>query len=79
MKKLIILLVSIFIVGCGSNVTIRDEVLEVEAPPSNINSAGVVSGFGYATGGEHYIIVQSLGSPLPEPVQTSTDGRYKIQ
>jgi len=79
MKKIIIILTLLFLAGCGTEVTIQEEQTRIEPPPSNVNTAGVVSGFGYATGGEHYIVVQSVGAPLPEQVQSSVNGRYKVE
>ena len=65
--------------GCGSSVTVREEEYAVEAPPSDLDSAGVLNGFGYATAGEHYKAVQSLGRPVAEDIQTSTNGIYQVK
>lgn len=67
------------IAGCGSEVTVREETYGVDAPPSDTSSAGVLSGYGYATGGEDYKTVHSLGRPVAEKVQTSANGLYQVK
>ena len=65
--------------GCGTAVTIYEEEYIVEPAPSDTGSAGLLSGFAYSTGGEHYKTVQSLGSPVAEPVQESENGAYSVK
>ena len=65
--------------GCGTAVTVVEEEYGVDAPPSDRTSAGVLSGFGYATAGEHYKTVHSLGRPVAEKVQTSANGIYQVK
>lgn len=69
----------IIMAGCGAEVTVREETYGVDAPPSDVNSAAILSGFGYATAGEHYKTVHSLGRPLAEKVQTSANGLYQVK
>lgn len=73
------LLMILFMWGCGASVGVSEDVTIIEPPPSDAQSAGRVSAFGYATGGEHYIVVHSLGDPLAETVQTGGDGRYHME
>lgn len=69
----------VFITGCGSDVVVVEEEYGIDPPPSDVNSAGVLSGFNYATGGEHYKTVQSLGRTDAESIQTSTNGTYQVK
>ena len=73
------LLTILFLWGCGTSVTVSEDVPIIQAPPSDAQSAGRVSAFGYATGGEHYVIVHSLGDPLAETIQTGADGHYHME
>lgn len=65
--------------GCGAAVTIVEEVDEIEPPPSDIRTVGVLSGAEYSTGGEHYKVVHTLGAPFAETIQTSENGRYQVK
>jgi len=65
--------------GCGTDVGVVEEEFRIDPPPSDVNSAGVLSGFGYATAGEHYKTVHSLGHPLAESDQSSANGKYKVK
>lgn len=65
--------------GCGASVTIVEEIAEIEPPPSDVRTAGVISGAEYSTGGEHYKAVHTLGAPFAETIQTSENGRYQVK
>jgi hypothetical protein len=67
------------VTACGGDISVTEDEYVLEPPPSDARSAGVLSGFGYATGGENYKAVQSLGSPTAEDIQTSTNGRYQVK
>lgn len=75
---LAVLSLSVF-TACGGDITVTEEEYVLEPPPSDASSVGLLSGFGYATGGEQYKAVQSLGSPLAEPIQSSVSGRYEVK
>jgi len=68
-----------FVTACGGDISITEDEYVLEPPPSDASSAGILSGFGYATGGENYKAVQSLGSPTAEDIQTSANGRYQVK
>jgi len=63
--------------GCGTEMTVEKKEPALVAPRTN--SAAVQSGAGYATGGEHYKMMQTLGAPMSKPVQDSEDGKYKVR
>lgn len=67
------------ITACGGDITVTDEIVIPEPPPSDARSAGVLSGFSYSRGGERYKIIQTLGSPTAETLQSSADGRYEVK
>ncbi len=63
--------------GCGAEMTVEKKEPALVIPQTN--TAAVLSGAGYATGGEHYKTMQTLGAPMAKPVQDSADGKYKVR
>jgi len=62
--------------GCGAEMTV--EKVQPTISSTATRSAAILSGSDYATGGP-YKMIQSLGAPISEPRQESSDGRYKVR
>jgi hypothetical protein len=78
MRRLIYLLI-VLLAGCGTEMNVDITTTPVEPPPSNIRSAGAVSGGTYAEGGEHYKAISILGNNMGSEIQTSANGRYQVK
>ncbi|MFH1830413.1 MAG: hypothetical protein ABH871_06530 [Pseudomonadota bacterium] len=79
MRLITILLAAVIIMlsACGGSGRI-DVPDQIPQQPT-ANSAGMLSGFGYSTAGEHYKTVHSLGGPTSGAAATSENERYKAR
>ncbi len=65
--------------ACGTQMTVTQVDKSIDPPPSDVRSAGTLSGASYSTGGEHYETMHTLGSDLGSQIQNSENGRYEVQ
>ena len=76
MRTIGILLMILMLAGCGVGMTIHEIEFEIDSPPSDVRTAGTLSGAAYSTGGEYYKTFHTVGSNLGRNIQASADERY---
>jgi hypothetical protein len=76
MKTIGLALLLTTLTGCGMGMEFTNVEFVIDPPPSDVRTAGTLSGAAYSTGGEHYKTFHTLGSNLGRDIQTSADGRY---